>query len=145
MSTLTCPDCGAPMALRRSWYGPFYGCTRYPACKGAHGAHPDGKPLGIPADQATKQARIRAHAALDPLWQEAVAIVDYGALDRRGRRAVRQRARVRAYAWLAKQLDMDLDACHIGRFDKATCNRVVELCAPMTPEDVRDWAKERGL
>jgi DNA topoisomerase-1 len=29
-----CPKCGAPMALRRGRYGPFYGCTRYPNCDG---------------------------------------------------------------------------------------------------------------
>lgn len=33
----TCPDCGAPMALRRpkkgQSYSPFYGCIEYPRCK----------------------------------------------------------------------------------------------------------------
>lgn len=29
-----CPKCGAPMALRTSKYGKFYGCTNYPTCKG---------------------------------------------------------------------------------------------------------------
>ena len=29
-----CPKCGAPMALRTSKYGKFYGCTNYPSCKG---------------------------------------------------------------------------------------------------------------
>lgn len=28
-----CPSCGAPMVLRTSRYGPFYGCTKYPNCK----------------------------------------------------------------------------------------------------------------
>ncbi len=32
--TLSCPECGAPMTLRQSRYGPFWGCTRYPECKG---------------------------------------------------------------------------------------------------------------
>ena len=30
----TCPKCGSPMALRSGPYGQFYGCTRYPSCKG---------------------------------------------------------------------------------------------------------------
>jgi DNA topoisomerase-1 len=29
-----CEECGKPMALRRSRYGTFYGCTGYPECKG---------------------------------------------------------------------------------------------------------------
>jgi len=28
-----CEECGAPMALRRSRYGAFYGCSNYPECK----------------------------------------------------------------------------------------------------------------
>ena len=30
----TCPECGAPMVVRRSRFGPFLGCSRYPECKG---------------------------------------------------------------------------------------------------------------
>jgi DNA topoisomerase I len=29
-----CPECGAPMLVRRSRFGPFLGCSRYPECKG---------------------------------------------------------------------------------------------------------------
>jgi len=29
-----CPVCGAPMELRQGKFGRFYGCTRYPECKG---------------------------------------------------------------------------------------------------------------
>ncbi len=32
--TISCPECGAPMVLRQSRYGPFWGCSRYPECKG---------------------------------------------------------------------------------------------------------------
>ena len=30
---VTCPNCGSPMTLRNGYYGPFYGCTKYPKCK----------------------------------------------------------------------------------------------------------------
>jgi superfamily I DNA/RNA helicase len=30
----TCPDCGGAMALREGKYGPFWGCTNYPTCRG---------------------------------------------------------------------------------------------------------------
>lgn len=29
-----CPKCGSPMLLRTSKFGQFYGCSRYPSCKG---------------------------------------------------------------------------------------------------------------
>lgn len=29
-----CPECGAPMAERNGKYGNFWGCTKYPECKG---------------------------------------------------------------------------------------------------------------
>ena len=61
----SCADCGASMQLRRSRFGLFYGCDRYPLCKGTHGAHPDGRPLGVPATGEVKHLRIRAHELLD--------------------------------------------------------------------------------
>jgi restriction system protein len=30
-----CQDCGAPMQRKRGRFGPFWGCTRYPDCKGS--------------------------------------------------------------------------------------------------------------
>ncbi|NLG10512.1 MAG: hypothetical protein GX562_03135 [Coriobacteriaceae bacterium] len=31
---IRCPLCGAPMKKRTGKHGPFYGCSRYPKCKG---------------------------------------------------------------------------------------------------------------
>ena len=44
--------------IRNSRFGNFYGCSRYPVCQNTHGAHPDGTPLGKPANKATREARI---------------------------------------------------------------------------------------
>src|SRR5208282_5226656 len=54
---LKCGECGSLMVLRKSKkYGtPFYGCSRFPECKGAHGAHTDGRPKGTPGDRKTNQ------------------------------------------------------------------------------------------
>jgi ssDNA-binding Zn-finger/Zn-ribbon topoisomerase 1 len=109
------PDCGGDMVLRDSKFGKFYGCVRWPACDATHGAHPDGTPLGVPANKETKQARMAAHAAFDQLWHRAT-------------RAGRKSARSKAYAWLREQLGLTKDQCHIGRFDKAMCQKVIELC-----------------
>lgn len=111
-NSLICPDCGAGMTRRESRFGPFYGCIRYPACQATHGAHPDGTPLGIPADAATKQARIRAHRAFDFLWNGPA----------------RRMTRDEAYRWLAEAMHLPPDEAHIGRFDSDQCARVVALC-----------------
>lgn len=108
---VTCPDDGAPMRLRPSRYGLFYGCSNYPKCKGTHGAHPDGKPLGTPATRETKDARIRAHAAFD------------------GLRKLMGWKRNDSYQWLADRLAIPRADCHIAMFDLETCARVVAICA----------------
>lgn len=124
---LTCPEegCDGRLVLRASRFGPFYGCTRFPACKAAHGAHPDGRPLGVPADKPTKDARIRAHAAFDPLWR---------AEGLRGRE--KRRSRGRAYRWLADQLG--LENVHISELSIDQCNRVVEVCDGVTFNQVQE-------
>ncbi|HVT60901.1 MAG TPA: type I DNA topoisomerase [Thermoanaerobaculia bacterium] len=39
-----CEECGRPMALRRSRFGTFYGCTGYPECKGIRKVGPKAEP-----------------------------------------------------------------------------------------------------
>ena len=104
-----CGDCGAAMALRSGRFRPFYSCTRYPACRGSHGAHPDGRPLGVPADAATRQARIDAHAAFDRVW-------------RGGAKGARQLA----YSWLAGK--MGHSVAHIGEMSATECAEVTAHC-----------------
>lgn len=114
---LSCPDCCAPMELRQSRYGQFYGCTNFPDCRGTHGAHPDGTPLGKPGDREVKQWRIKAHAAFDKFWKsEAVGFPS------------RNKARGWAYRWLQEQMGLSGAECHIGLFDVEQCKRVVEVC-----------------
>ena len=87
----------------------FWGCSAWPECAGIHGAHPDGRPLGIPGDAETNKARQRAHAAFDRVWQA-------------------RWSRGRGYRWLRGQLGMTKKQCHIANFDVATCERVVAIC-----------------
>ena len=105
---LECPECGAKMTLRKSRFGQFYGCSTWPKCDAAHGAHPDGTPLGVPANKATKQARIKAHEAFDTLWKGG------------------RMKRSEAYSWMASALGLTAAEAHIGRFDIPTCERLVE-------------------
>jgi len=112
---VACGECGSPMVLRRSQKflkngGLFYGCTKFPQCRGTHGAHADGKPLGTPANKTTKAARMVAHAAFDGLWR------------------ARGWKRNDAYGWLAGELGIGREACHIAMFDAETCALVVIAC-----------------
>ena len=74
--------CGAPIQLKQSRYGPFWSCTKWPDCDGKVGAHPDGSPMGTPADPKTAAARIAAHKDFDDWWRS------------------KNWSRARAYKWL---------------------------------------------
>jgi ssDNA-binding Zn-finger/Zn-ribbon topoisomerase 1 len=116
---LDCPDCGAPMVLRKTLKHRhadgsarmFYGCSRFPQCATCHGAHPDGSPLGIPADKPTREARMSTHTAFDRLWKTG----------RMSRKA--------AYVLMRELMAMTKGEAHIGRFTVAECLRLEERLA----------------
>jgi hypothetical protein len=86
----------------------FYFCA---PCHAYVGCHPGTtKPLGRLANAELRKAKIAAHAAFDPLWRN-------GSMKRKA-----------AYAWLGRQLGIKTQDTHIGEFDVATCQRVVQLC-----------------
>lgn len=137
-TVLICPECGGEMVLRKSirFDKPFYGCIHFPLCRATHGAHPDGRPLGKPADAATKRMRIAAHAALDPLWgrnEEGL----HPQIQKRHRRAV--------YAWLAVQLGISNigEELHIGLFDSPRCQQVIDACQNVTRQQILNWHAAR--
>jgi len=107
-----CPECGSDMVLRKSQHGKFYGCIRYPDCKATHGAHDNGRPYGIPANEDTKKWRIQAHADFDSLWKGKTAVM----------------SRSRAYVWLQKVMGIEKSSeAHIGSFDAKQCRRLIAL------------------
>ncbi len=97
--------CGALMVQRDSRFGLFFACS-VRGCDGKVGCHPDGRPKGTPGNHATRQARIRAHAAFDPLWKS------------------RAMSRKSAYAWLKESTGV----VHIAESDIDQCERVVRAC-----------------
>jgi len=105
---LECGECGAIMEIRTSDNGPFYGCSRFPVCKGTHGAHHDGRPLGKPADKETRLARIQAHRVFDLIWKE------------------KHRTRSQAYAWMRKKLKLSQSEAHIGLFGLTECEHLIQ-------------------
>lgn len=68
------------------------------------------EPLGRLANVELRQAKSAAHGCFDWIWQG------------------RYKTRSEAYSWLASELDIPVERCHIGEFDVPTCRRVVEAC-----------------
>ncbi len=141
---LECADCGSAMELvpaEESQYGrPFFRCWRFPDCYGTHAAHPNGYPVGTPADARTRALRKRAHDALDPLWRDAPLLYGVDALDPKKVRIIRGRARRRTYEWLEERLGQP---AHLGSADAALCRRIIFACSRATPESIRAWAHAR--
>lgn len=82
----------------------FFAC--FP-CGAWVGTHPDGRPMGRLANAELRKAKMRAHAAFDPIWKDGGV------------------TRGVAYSLLADALNLSREACHVGYFDVATCDRVV--------------------
>lgn len=114
-----CGECNAPMILRHTTKHRykdtdkprlFFGCQNYPDCRGTHGAHPDGTPVGIPANYETKQWRIKAHDAFDG-WRDRNFL-----------------NRSRSYHQLSAAMGKKDGQIHIGECDIADCKKIIELC-----------------
>ena len=112
---LDCPECGGAMTLKGGRFGTFYGCLA-DGCRGSHGAHPDGRPVGVPADARTKRARISAHDAFDRLWKHG------------------RMSRSQSYAWMSDALGMSPDEAHIGKFDVDSCKRLESAMMSSFPD-----------
>ena len=69
------------------------------------------EPFGRLANAELRQLKQQAHATFDPLWQSK-----------------HFKTRHRAYNWLANQLGIERQFCHIGMFDETQCRRVIEVC-----------------
>ena len=99
--------CGRSMELRSTSVGKLWSCTGVPECDGLVGAHRGSHaPLGTPTNKAGREARQRAHAAFDPLWQS------------------REMERGEAYEWLKARIGK----AHIAEMDVDECERVVRAC-----------------
>ena len=117
MKEVFCPYCGkraefvdsAEVYHGRS-YGMIYLCRPCDAYVGCHGR--GDTPKGRLANAELRRWKIAAHNAFDPLWR-------FGPF--RGQRNG-------AYAWLAEQMGLPKEKTHIGMFDVAQCQQVIEIC-----------------
>lgn len=117
MKEVFCPYCGkraefvdsAEVYHGRS-YGMIYLCRPCDAYVGCHGR--GDTPKGRLANAELRRWKIAAHNAFDPLWR-------FGPF--RGQRNS-------AYAWLAEQMGLPKEKTHIGMFDVAQCQQVIQIC-----------------
>ena len=120
--TVNCDYCGAPALLvRGSVIYPkrsdlhnlfFWQC---PPCNAYVGCHKSGSgvgtgtvPLGRLANAELRRAKKLAHHYFDRLWRDKIM------------------TRSKAYAWLARTLDIPAAEAHIGMMDVARCQRTAD-------------------
>lgn len=149
MTAPTCPTCAKTSRLtggkeiyphRKDLFSKnFYKCD---SCGGYVGCHPDTtKALGTPANAQLRKARGQIHAIMDPIWRNAWEHYGDGFSSRQKSR-IGRRARTRVYAYLADQLGIDTDDCHVGMFDLERCRAAHRIVCKMDFPMVRAWAKQ---
>lgn len=125
MDNLKCPYCGSDAHLVDSFiiyngrsYGWAYVCGKFPECDAYVGCHPSTKtPLGRLANKELRTLKTQVHRAFDPLWIRKAQKT----------RCSKRQARKTGYRWLAKQLGIAFDECHVGMFDEETCRRTLKI------------------
>lgn len=100
------------MVSSREIYGVHYGfiylCR---LCDAYVGVHKKSKsPLGTLANKEDRYWRKKAHIAFDPLWNTGDKM-----------------KRSDAYKWLASQMGLTIDECHIAMFDKDMCQKAIKV------------------
>lgn len=116
MRIVHCNYCGQPAEYVDSSeiygrsYGMIYLCRQCDAYVGVHKG--TDCPLGRLANAQLRLMKQAAHAAFDPLWQNGRF---------RGRRKD-------AYRWLSQKMGIPEKLTHIGMFDIAECNQVINIC-----------------
>lgn len=86
----------------------IWSCNPCGARVGCHNG--TNKAKGTLANAETRHWRMEAHAAFDPIWRDG------------------DKDRFHAYRWLAKELSINPNKCHIGSFDRFMCERVIKIC-----------------
>jgi hypothetical protein len=121
---LPCPYCGkattlvygAQLQLTSPGYRNrlYWACLPCAAWVGCHTG--SARPYGTPANARLRKARARTHAVFDLIWQP-----------RGGDQMEIRRRRQKAYRWLAQQLGIATDDCHIGALTLEQCERAIEV------------------
>lgn len=88
----------------------FWLCKTCNAYVGTHSNSKDHAPLGNLANKELRQIRLKAHSLFDPIWKN------------------KHESRKNAYTWLAREMRMDRNKCHIAMMSVDQCKKVIEIC-----------------
>lgn len=102
---LLCPEHKVLLSHKNTKYGGLYFCP----VENCTVALWEKDETATPADKETRQARLLAHNAFDPLWKS------------------RKHNRSILYQLLSDYLGIPKNKTHIGMFDFDTCHKVVEF------------------
>lgn len=120
---IICPYCGKNAKLVKGdivyphrqdlYYKNFWLCAPCDAYVGTHDKsakykHSGIEPLCRLANKTLRKLKSEAHLAFDVLWKSGSSFDSFGG----------PFTRTNAYRWLAKQMNISIDACHIGYFDE---------------------------
>lgn len=100
------------------------------------------------AELPSPELRRDVHAILDAIWINAAETGGYDerqvrTLSGRAGYGARQRARTRVYAWLAEQMWLTPEDCHVTRFTADQCMEAICLLHGTSYAEIRTWAKAR--
>jgi hypothetical protein len=90
----------------------YVGCHPPVDAKGKGGQGDGTVPLGRLANAELRRWKSNVHQLFDPIWKSG------------------KKSRGGAYKWLAEELGIEIDECHIGIFDIETCKRAIAVCRP---------------
>jgi hypothetical protein len=95
-------------------------CRAYVGCHDAGNGYGEGtRPLGVLANAELRAAKKAVHDLFDPLWKSG------------------GKGRKKAYRWLAGQMGMPADDCHVGAFSVEQCRQaraiLIDYQAHSTP------------
>lgn len=120
---MDCPYCNRGVSPSLSVYGWWYNCRD---CNASVGCHPGAQtPLGTMAKPELRQLRREAHRYFDALWRGKM----------RRDNCSKSQARKAAYRWLAQEMNISKDECHIGMFDEEKCQKAITICKPYFSQD----------
>ena len=122
---MKCPYCGAEVVLKSAheiYHRPKYKnqfvwicsndeCGAYVSC-----VKDTTIPKGTLANPRLRSLRKGAHKCFDELWESDLM------------------SRKEAYIWLAEQLQIPVEECHIGLFTVKQCQKVKHLCSNFIAE-----------
>lgn len=122
MAKPRCPEHDIQLVGSRTQFGRRMSCPR-PGCTVACW----GGRTSTPADDETRLLRQRCHAIFDPMWKPGGRFYS--------KRAAKYKRVGRAYAWLAKLMEMPASKCHFGMFNADQCREALRHLARMNGGD----------